>query len=64
MPDNDMTNVGSKRDEITKENTLQNKNRYIRNQQITETCVIKSINEWMETRKREWDEHVTRMDAA
>ena len=28
-----------------------------------ESCVIQSINEWVERRKREWDEHVTRMDA-
>ena len=34
----------------------------IRSQQIRESCGIKLINEWVERRK-EWDEHVTRMDA-
>ena len=33
----------------------------IRSQQIRESCGIRTINEWME-RRREWDEHVTRMD--
>ena len=34
----------------------------IRNQQIRESCGIQSINEWVE-RRREWDEHVTKIDA-
>jgi hypothetical protein len=34
----------------------------IRSQQIRESCGIQPINEWMESR-REWDEHVTKMDA-
>ena len=34
----------------------------IRSQQIRESCGIQPVNEWMERRK-EWDEHVTRMDA-
>ena len=33
----------------------------IRNQQIREPCGIH--NEWVERRRREWDQHVTRMDA-
>ena len=35
----------------------------IRSQQIRESCGIQPINEWMERRRREWDEQVTRMDA-
>ena len=36
----------------------------IRNRQIRESCCIQSINRWEERRRRrEWDEHVTRMDA-
>ena len=27
----------------------------IRSQQIRETCGIQPINEWVESRKREWD---------
>ena len=34
----------------------------IRSQQIREFCDIQPVNEWVE-RRREWDEHVTRMDA-
>ena len=34
----------------------------IRSQQIRESCGIQSNNEWME-RRREWDEHIIRMDA-
>ena len=34
----------------------------IRSQQIRESCGIQPINEWMKKR-REWDEHVTRIDA-
>ena len=34
----------------------------IRSQQIREFCGIQPINEWVE-RRREWDEHVTRIDA-
>jgi hypothetical protein len=34
----------------------------IRSQQIRESCGIQPVNEWVE-RRREWDEHVTRMDA-
>ena len=34
----------------------------IRNQQIRECCGVQPINEWVEKR-REWDEHVTRMGA-
>ena len=32
-------------------------------QQIRESCGIKPIKEWMQNIRREWDEHVTRMDA-
>ena len=40
----------------------------IRSQQIREFCGIQPVNEWVESRRirrrrREWDEHVTRMDA-
>ena len=38
----------------------------IRRQQIRESCGIQPINEWVERRRRrrrEWDEHVTRMNA-
>ena len=35
----------------------------IRSQQIKESCGIQPINEWMERRRREWDENVTRMDS-
>ena len=38
----------------------------IRSQQIREPCGIQSINEWVERRRRrrrEWEQHVTRMDA-
>jgi len=35
----------------------------IRSQQIRESCVIQPTNEWVERRKREWDKHLTRMDA-
>ena len=41
----------------------------IRSQQIRESCGIKRINEWVERRRRtrrrrrEWDQHATRMDA-
>ena len=35
----------------------------ITNQQIREFCFIQIINEWVERRRREMDEHVTRMDA-
>ena len=35
----------------------------IRSQEIRESCGILLINEWLERRRREWDRHVTRMDA-
>ena len=35
----------------------------IRSQQIRESCGILHIKEWVE-RRREWEEYVTRMDAA
>ena len=36
----------------------------IRSQQIRESCGIQPVNEWVERRsRREWNEHVTRMDA-
>ena len=35
----------------------------IRSQQIEERCGIQPINETVERRRRECDEHVTRMDA-
>ena len=35
----------------------------MRSQQIRESCGIQPINEWVERRRREWDQHVTRMDA-
>jgi hypothetical protein len=34
----------------------------IRSQQFRESCDIQPINEWVE-RRREWEEHVTRMEA-
>ena len=56
------SNVRSKWDENTKENSWQNNNR-IRSRQIREPCNIQQINEWVERRRREGDQHVTRMDA-
>ena len=35
----------------------------IRSQQIREFSCIQPINEWVERRRREWDEQVTRMDS-
>ena len=35
----------------------------IRSQQIRESYGIQPIKEWVERRRREWDELVTRMDA-
>ena len=35
----------------------------IRSKQFRESCGIQPVNEWMERRMRERDEHVTRMDA-
>ena len=35
----------------------------IRSQQIRESCGIQPIKAWVEGRRREWDQHVTRMDA-
>ena len=35
----------------------------IRSQQITEFCGVQPINECVKRIRREWDEHVTRMDA-
>ena len=35
----------------------------IRIRKITEPCVIQPISDWMEKRRTEWDEPVTRMDA-
>ena len=34
-----------------------------RSQQITESCGIQPNTEGMKMRRREWDKHVTRMDA-
>ena len=34
----------------------------IRSQQIRESCGIQTFNKWVERRRREWDQHVTRMD--
>ena len=34
-----------------------------RSQQIRESCGIQPINEWVERKRREWDEHVIRIDA-
>ena len=39
------------------------KQKQIRCQQIRESFGIQNINEWEERREREWDQHVTRMDA-
>ena len=50
-------------------NSWQNKNILRRSQQIRESCGIQPINEWVERiiiirrRRREWEEHVTRIDA-
>ena len=41
---------------------MENKNR-IKSQQIRESCDIQPINEWVERRRGEWNEQVTRMDA-
>jgi hypothetical protein len=35
----------------------------IRSKQIRESCGFQTINEWVERRRRERDQHVTRMDA-
>ena len=48
--------------ESTKKSSWQNKNR-IRSQQIRKSCGIQPINEWVDRIRREWDQHVTRMDA-
>jgi hypothetical protein len=34
----------------------------IGSQQIRKSCGIQQINEWVERRRREWDEHVIRID--
>ena len=49
-------------DESTKKNIWKNKNR-ITSQQIRESYGIQPIDEWVERRRREWDEYVARMDA-
>ena len=46
---------------IPRKNSWKNINR-IRSQQIRESSDIQTNNEWAE-RRREWDQHVTRMDA-
>ena len=56
------TNFGRKWDESTKKISWKIKNR-IRRQQIRESCGIQPINEWVKRRRRERDEHVTRMNA-
>ena len=33
----------------------------IRSQQIRNSCGIQPINEWVERRRRKWEEHVRRM---
>ena len=35
----------------------------IKSQQIRKSCGIQPINEWVDRIRREWDQHVTRMDA-
>ena len=35
----------------------------IRSQQISESCGIQPVDEWVERRRREWDKQVTRIDA-
>jgi len=35
----------------------------IKSQQIRESCGIQPINAWLERGRREWDEHVPRMNA-
>ena len=35
----------------------------IRSQQIRESCGVQPINEWVERRRREWGQHVTRKNA-
>ena len=35
----------------------------IRSQQIRQSCGIQPTNEWVERKRRERDEHVTRMEA-
>ena len=35
----------------------------IRSQQIRESCCIQPINDWVDRRRREWDQHIIRMDA-
>ena len=34
----------------------------IRSQQIRESRGIQPVNEWVERKRREWNQHVTRMD--
>ena len=52
------TNIGRKCDESSK------KNRQKRSKQMRESCNIQPINEWMERRRREWqDQNATRLDA-
>ena len=47
--------------EVQRKIVSKNKIDRIRSQQ-RESCGIQPINEWVE-RRREWDQHVTRMDA-
>ena len=58
---NNQTNPSSKCDKSTKKIVDKTKIDRIRSQQIRESCGIQPINEWVE--RREWEEHVARMDA-
>ena len=55
------TNVGNNSDENRKIVGKTNIDR-IRSQQIRESCGVQTINERMKRRRREWDQHVKRMD--
>ena len=56
------TNVGGKRDKVLRKIVCKTEIGRIRSQQIRESCGTQPINEWVEIR-REWDGHVSRMDA-
>ena len=49
--------------ESTMKDSLKNIKRQNKKPQTREFCNIQPIDEWVERRRRECDEHVTRMDA-
>ena len=59
------TNVGSKWDKSSLLKIIVGKTKIIgiKIQQIRESCGIRPKNEWVERRRRELDQHTTRVDA-